>query len=129
VNCLSTTLQCSNPVMSNLGDFQSHPCCQSCVPHTYNYLCAILVSIPIADLQEHQCLFYTVSSQPNVHGLFSTIVPIESHRNILYIIIALFYFQTQGESIRISQNICKSLLAKTTQNPTQFPFKQFKIIS
>jgi hypothetical protein len=96
VNCRSATLQWSDPMMSNSGDFQSPPSCQSCIPHTYHYLCAILVSIHLANLRERSHLFHTISTHPTTHDLFPTIAQIESHRKVYSS--SLTYFHTIGKA-------------------------------
>jgi IS1 family transposase len=96
VNYRSVTMPSSSPKIIRSGDFQSPPCCQSFVPRTYHYLQLILVYIPIANLWERSCLFHTVSAQPTIYDMFSIVAPIDSHHSILYIIVALFYFQTLG---------------------------------
>jgi hypothetical protein len=97
-NYHSMTLPSSSPEIIRSGDFQS-PCCQSCVPHTYHYLCAILVYIPIANLRERSHLLHTVSAQPTIYDLFFIVAPIDSHRSILYVILALVLFlKPQGKA-------------------------------
>jgi hypothetical protein len=41
-------LVCDLAMISRLGDFKSHPCCQSGVSYTYHYFYASYTSIPIA---------------------------------------------------------------------------------
>jgi hypothetical protein len=83
VNCRFSTLPSSSPEIIISGDFQSPPCCQNCVPHTYHYLCAILVYIPIANLSKHSHLFHIVSTQPTIYDMFSIVMLINSHHSIL----------------------------------------------
>jgi hypothetical protein len=50
------------------------------------------VYIPIANLRKRSCLFHTVSAHPTIYDLFSIVVPIDSHRSILNLILALVFF-------------------------------------
>jgi hypothetical protein len=65
-NCLSTTLQWSNPAIYSSCDFQSPPSCQPCVPHTYNYPYMSPLPIPRANCLKPSYLFI-IAMQINSH--------------------------------------------------------------
>jgi hypothetical protein len=57
------TLPCFNVMILRSGDFQSHPCHQSCVPHMYHYFYASHMLIPIDNHQERLNLSWAVCGQ------------------------------------------------------------------
>jgi hypothetical protein len=120
-NCHSATMPSSSPKIIRSGDFQSPPCCQSCVPRTYHYLCAILVYIPIANLWEYSRLFHTISAQPTIYDLLFIVVPIDSYRSILYLILALVLFlKPRGKAYNYLGIFLGPNAPKFTQIPSIF---------
>jgi hypothetical protein len=115
MNCRFTTMP-SSPGIIRTGDFHTPPCYQSWVPHTYHYVCAILVYIPITNLWERSHLFHTVSTQPTIYDWVSIIASIYSHHSIFIPHPCLRFFKTSQKTLELFVDISRSKCTKIHSN-------------
>jgi hypothetical protein len=103
-----TTIPSSSDVISISGEFQSYPCCHTCVPHAYHYFYASPLPIRIANCWEYLYLF-----------IITVLIKFNYSINNIIIIphpCLGFIFKTIRKSLELFGNISRSRCIKIHSN-------------